>query len=176
LHCSSTAFATELGEHGCYRAHVRATFQNARQPISVLAVAAFVALAALAGWHSFRGSWNEVGSERLAYQSLTPLDREHAAVQALADPRALDFWKDHLRRGDRFYLNVAPTHTNIAAGWPAVLALVAGYYLVPAIGVAQADHATVVLSWDEPPRRAGVPLRSTTRLPGLDVSFSRVAP
>jgi hypothetical protein len=138
-------------------------------------VAAFVALAALAGWHSFRPSWTEVGTERLAYRNLTPLEREHTAVGGLADPRALDFWKAGLHRGDRYFLNVAPTHENIA-GWPLVLALVAGYYLVPGIGVAQADHANVVLSWDEPPKRAGVPLVSTKRLSGSDVSISRVAP
>jgi len=154
---------------------VLATLQNVRKPAGVLAVVAFVAIAALAGWHSFDGSWTEVGQQRLAYQAQTPLDREHAAVGALADPRVLDFWKSHLQRGDRFFLNVTPTHANIAAGWPAVLALVSEYYLVPAFGVAQADHANVILSWDEPPSRANVPLSSSVKLPGLNVTFSRVA-
>ncbi len=154
---------------------MHATAQNARRPIGVLAAVAFLALAGIGGARSFERVWTEVGQERLAYRVLTPLQREQTSISALADPRVLDFWKLHLRRGDRFYLNVAPTHPNIAAAWPAVLSLVAGYYLVPGIGVSDAQHATVVLSWDQPPSHAAVPLASTVKLPGFDVAFSRVA-
>jgi hypothetical protein len=161
---------------------MRLTLSNARMPLSVALAVAFIAVAGLGGWRTFHEVWTSVGTQRLVYEKLTPLDREHTAVGALADANVLDFWKARLHRGDRFYLNIAQKHPGITAWpkespWPAVLGLIADYYFIPAYGVNDVRSANVVLSWDARPARAGVPLASTERfgLPGYTVFFSRVA-
>jgi hypothetical protein len=161
---------------------MRHTLSDVRVPLSALLVAVFIAVAGIGSWRTFHAVWTTVGQQRMVYEQLTPLDREHTAVGALADPNVLDFWKSRLHRGDRFYLNIAQKHPGITAWpkespWPAILALIADYYFLPAYGVAQAKDANVVLSWDAAPKRAGVPFASTERLklPGFDVAFSRVA-
>jgi hypothetical protein len=161
---------------------MRRSLSDARRPMSALLAAAFISVAGLGSWRTFDAVWTTVGQQRLAYEHMTPLDREHTAVGALADPNVLDFWKSHLHRGDRFYLNIAQKHPGITAWpkespWPAILGLIADYYFIPAYGVNEVKDATVVLSWDAPPSRAGARLASTEKLklPGFNVSFSRVA-
>jgi hypothetical protein len=153
---------------------VRGRLLNARRPISVFAAAAFLALAAIGAWRSFDGVWTSVGTERLAYRGMTPFDRENAAAGGLADTRVLDFWAERVHRGDRYFLNVPPS-TKTQPQWFALLSQITGYYLVPAVRVNEPQRANVVLSWGRAPARAGLSLRSSVKLSGIDASVSRVA-
>jgi hypothetical protein len=148
---------------------------NARRPVSALVAAAFAFVVVIAVWHSFGGLWTTVGTERLQYRGMTLQGRVQASTWGLADVRVLQFWKDRLRKGDRYYLN-SPATTPTVPSWLALLGLISNYYLVPAERVLEARNATVILSWNLPPRRAGVPLAATTKLAGADVSISRVTP
>jgi hypothetical protein len=147
---------------------------RAGRPVSAYVAGVFLVLAAIAAWQSFGGLWTTVGTERLQYRGMTPLARVEASTWGLADPGVLDFWHAHLRRGDRYFLNVPPS-TKAISNWLPVLGLLTNYYLVPAERVLEASRATVVLSWGLPPRRAGVRLTSTTRDGHTDAFISRVA-
>jgi hypothetical protein len=154
---------------------VRPTLQNVRLRTSLIAVVAFLLLAAVGSWREVGSSWSNVAKQRVAYRGLTPLDRQNASSAGVADPRVLDFWAERVHRGDRYYLNVLPS-TRDFAEWPQVVGEIAGYFLAPATQVADPARATVVLSWDEHPGLVGLAFASSVTLPGTEVSVSRVGP
>jgi hypothetical protein len=143
---------------------------------SLIGVVAFVLLAAVGSWREAGSTWSSVAKQRVLYRGLTPLERQNASSAAVADPRVLDFWSEHVHRGDRYYLNLLPATPGFDVGWPQVVGEIAGYFLTPATQVANPARATVVLSWDEDPARVEVPLASSVPLPGTEVSVSRVKP
>ena len=107
---------------------------------------------------------------------MTPQQREHAVLDALPLPTfVFDFYRAHLRPGDRVYFQVLESGFGPFADLPTVVATVGRYYLLPAVGVARLEDADVVVSWEADPGLLGVEFEEQHR-DGLQLFFvSRIA-
>ena len=120
--------------------------------------------------------WAKLGRERARDAALTPQEREHAVLDALPLPAfPFDFYRAHLRPGDRVYFQVLESGFGPFADLPTVVATVGRYYLLPAVGVARLEDADVVVSWEADPGLLGVEFEEQHR-DGLQLFFvSRIA-
>jgi hypothetical protein len=133
-----------------------------RLVVTVLAAVALllaITSAVRAGPHA----WRALGAERRTYAGYTSTEDRHAFLAALrVDTQAFDFFASHLRKGDRFYLQVpVATDENIDELGAAEAA--SSFYLLPAVRTTDARDATVVLSYDADPRVLGLRLARRVR-------------
>jgi hypothetical protein len=144
----------------------------------VFAVGAVVAIA-FAGASAFMhgpDAWSKLGRERARDAALTAQERERAPLDALPLPaNVFDFYRAHLRLGDRVYFQVLESGFGPFADLPTVVATVGRYYLLPAVAVDRLEDANVVVSWEADPGLLGLQFEEQHRA-GLQLFFvSRVA-
>ena len=121
------------------------------------AVALFLAVALFSVTHAYPTDWNGLHEDRVHYEGLTPKEQAHAPGDHIPlSVDVFDFYRDRLRRGDRYFLQVQPgAFGNIDK--PTAVATFGRFYLLPAVLVDDLLRATVVLSWDADPRALGLP-------------------
>jgi hypothetical protein len=146
---------------------------SGKAPVATLLL---VACAALSGVRHAPESWERLGDGRARDAPLSANERVHAPIDALPLPsNVFDFYRDRLRRGDRYYLQVLPSGFGPFADLPTVVATVARFYLLPAVQVATLEEANVVLSWEADPGLLGIRFAEQHRA-GLQLFFvSRIA-
>ena len=131
-----------------------------------LALAGLLAVTALASSvKTYPESWRFLHREQAQFDGYTAQDRLEAAAYANGIPiDASNFFRSHLRRDDRYFVN-APATASFTAGVDrsAALQTFGRYYLLPAIAVTTASQATVVLSVGTDPKVLGLPLAEVVR-------------
>lgn len=134
---------------------------EARQRTVRLALAGLLAATALASTlKSYPESWRFLHREHAQFSGYTAQDRLEAAAYANGIPiDAFNFFRSHLRRGDRYFVS-APASASFTPGVDrsATLQTFGRYYLLPAIAVTTPGQATVVLSVGQDPKSLGLPL------------------
>ena len=126
-----------------------------------IALAGLLAATALASslW-TYPASWQFLRREHAQFDGYTAQDRLEAAAYANGIPiDAFNFFRSHLRRGDRYFVS-APASASFTPGVDrsAALQTFGRYYLLPAIAVTTPAQATVVLSVGQDPHSLGLPL------------------
>jgi hypothetical protein len=121
---------------------------RARRSLSEILAAVATAVALYSAWHSGGHAWRRIDEQYRAVASLTPLQRKHAAIDALPLPSDIfDFYAAHVGRGDRIYYQVLPSGFGPSLDLPTIVGRVGDFYLLPAVRASDLRHATVVLSW-----------------------------
>jgi hypothetical protein len=120
--------------------------------------------------------WSKLSRERARDAALTAQQREHAPLDALPLPaNVFDYYRAHLRLGDRVYFQVLESGFGPFADLPTVVATVGRYYLLPAVAVEGLEDANVVVSWEADPGLLGLQFVEQHRA-GLQLFFvSRIA-
>lgn len=95
------------------------------------------------------------------FQGLLPLDTER-------------FFAARLRRGERYYLQVAPGRYFTGVDLPTAVRTFGRFLLLPAIAVTDPRQAEVILSVGTDPRTLGLRLGRVERLEGRAASVARV--
>jgi hypothetical protein len=98
-----------------------------------------------------------LASTRAQGAGLTAEERVHSPGDTL--PLAMDrfdFWRQHLSKDDRYWLDVHQTGFGQFLDLPSAVAALSRFYLLPAVQSPSLAEATVVLSWDEDPARLGL--------------------
>ncbi|GEM_PF-5618466 len=131
-----------------------------------LALAGLLAATALASTlKTYPESWQFLRREQAQFTGYTAQDRLEAAAYANGIPiDAFNFFRSHLRRNDRYYVN-APASASFTPGVDrsAALQTFGRYYLLPAIAVTTPAQATVVLSVGTDPKTLGLPFAEVVR-------------
>jgi hypothetical protein len=124
-----------------------------------LILAGLLAATALASsLKTYPESLRFLNREHAQFSGYSAQDRLEAAAYANGIPiDAFNFFRSHLRRGDRFYVS-APRSASFTPGVDrsAALQTFGRYYLLPAIAVTTPAQATVVLSVGEDPKTLGI--------------------
>jgi hypothetical protein len=97
-------------------------------------------------------SWRLMRSQYVAYRGYSRAERDQAFITAIpvrAD--IFDFWRQWLRPGDRYWIQIPPEAFSANADKRLVVRTVAHLYLLPAIEAPDLGRADVVLSWDSDP-------------------------
>lgn len=139
----------------------------------IFAAGAAVAIAIAGGSALAHGPdlWAKLGRERARDAALTPKQREHAFLDALPLPaEVFDYYRAHLRSGDRVYFQVLDSGFGQFADLPTVVATAGRYYLLPAVAVERLEDANVVVSWEADPGLLGVQFEEQHRA-GLQLFF-----
>jgi hypothetical protein len=127
-------------------------------------IAAVVVVGALlwSGLSSFRTRWDAVGTQRVQWAPAPAIPNDLRFMNGLYDTSIVEFWRDHLRRGDLYYFNVPPSSASFP-DLPSGLSLFAGYALLPAQRVLRPDQASVILTADVDPALPGIRYTSTIK-------------
>ena len=143
-----------------------------------LALAGLLAATALASTlKSYPESWRFLHREQAQFKGYTAQDRLEAAAYANGIPiDAFNFFRAHLRREDRYFVN-APASASFTPGVDrsATLQTFGRYYLLPAIAVSTPGQATVILSVGTDPKALGLPFAEVVRDGSNPFWIARVA-
>ncbi|HEY3922200.1 MAG TPA: hypothetical protein VGL76_08810 [Gaiellaceae bacterium] len=118
---------------------------------SRIIVGGTIVLALASAMHSGRHIWWRIGQDHAAFSAYSAADRIHSPAAVIeVDGNTMDWYADHLAKGDRFYLQVDAEHD------PNQLRELAGYYLLPAVEVASPSQATAIVSYYTNPADLGI--------------------
>ena len=141
-------------------------------------VGLFLVLALASVVKTLPRTWDWLSTQRAQSARLSPLDRVQApGYKALLPVDVFDFFRAHLRRSDRFYVQVGgQPQSNFFRGVSRETALqtFGRFYLLPSVLVTDPRRADVVLSVGADPHALGLPLKSVVRSSSGDYSFARV--
>ena len=148
-------------------------------PLARLAlVALFVALALASVVRTLPRTWDWLSAQRTTFAGLSPAARAQApGLRAALPVEAFDFFRAHLRRRDRFYVQVggAPQQEFFrGVSRETAFRTFGRFYLLPSVLVDDPHAADVILSVGADPQRLGVALAPVTRSPNGDYSVARV--
>jgi hypothetical protein len=106
-------------------------------------------------WSAYVGvphTWRLMRAQHAQFAGYTRDDRDRA-FGALVPIRMdiFDFWRSHLQRGDRYWIQIPFEAFSTHATKGYVVRTIASPYLLPAIRVSKLADADVVLSWDADP-------------------------
>ncbi len=136
-----------------------------------IAVLGATILALGSAWHSAGHVWRRIGSDYRTYAPETAVTREHAAATAFGlDGYIFDWYRNFLVKGDRFYVQVDQGHN------PDVVRMFAGYYLLPAVEVADPSEATTIVSYFTDPSTLGLHYLTQQRNGLQPIFVSRLKP
>ena len=91
-------------------------------------------------------------NERARYVGLSPAERERAFGERIPlRMDVFDFYRSHLRRGDRYWVQVEASPFSTFADKATIVRGVGRMALLPAVEVERPQDADVILSWDSDP-------------------------
>jgi hypothetical protein len=151
-------------------------FGSIRATAALVAALAVVAALGYSGWHDVPHSWDLMRSQDAIYRGLTQAQRERAFGTQIPIPMdILDFWRDGLQPGDRYWIQMPPAPFASGADKRYITRNIAHLYFLPAIEASRPADATVVLTWDADPNALGLKY-SEQREAGLQLIYiSRLA-
>jgi hypothetical protein len=118
---------------------------------------------------------NRLRSERAEFVSLSAHEREQAyGTRIPLRMDVFDFYRAHLRAGDRYWIQVDPTPFSVFDNKAEIVRAVGRMALFPAVEANDPEDADVILSWDKDP--GSLPYRYSEQFrAGLQLLFvSRV--
>jgi hypothetical protein len=128
--------------------------------LRVTAAALFAVVALVSVLEFYVPTWNFMYSERITWDDVPALERARAPARELGLPPDLfEFYRDRLRRGDRYYFHVIQEPYG-TADLPTTVKAYGRYFFLPAILVDDPQEATVVLGWRLNPNDLGLPYES----------------
>ena len=137
-----------------------------------LALLLAITSAVRAGPHA----WRTLGAEHRSYAGYTSVEDRRAFLASLeVDSQAFDFFRSHLRKGDRFFLQV-PLGTDENIDELGAAEAASSFYLLPAVRTTDPRAATVVLSYQADPRTLGIRFARLVRDGRRPYVVSRPAP
>jgi hypothetical protein len=136
---------------------------------------AVVAALVYSAWRDVPHSWRFMKTQHSVYAGYTAAQRDREFGNHVPiDMGILDFWRDGLLPGDRYWIQMPHEVFSTNGDKRYVARLIAHLYLLPAIEARRPADATVVLSWDAIPnalhlrygqqREAGLQLIFTSRV------------
>lgn len=137
-------------------------------------VCAAIALASAA--LTLPDTWSWLSEQRRESEELSATDRFQAAGFGNFLPvGGFDFFRTHVRRGDRVYVH-ARTGTSVrGVDFPTAARTFARYYLLPAIVVDDLHEATVVVTVARDARELGLAYASVLESDGGTFTVARVS-
>ena len=106
----------------------------------------------VSAWRNVPHSWRLMRNEHAQFVGYNRAQRDQAFGDLIPlRMDILDFWRAHLRAGDRYWIQIPHEAFSPAADKKLVVRTVAHLYLLPAIETRRLANATVVLSWDSDP-------------------------
>ena len=151
-------------------------FGSIRAAVALVAALSVVAALAYSGWRDVPHSWDMIRAQQSIARGLTQAQRERAFGVRIPMPMDIfDFWRDGLRPGDRYWIQMPPAPFASDADKRYIARNIAHVYFLPAIEASSPADATIVLTWDADPN--ALPLKySEQREAGLQLIYiSRVA-
>ena len=133
------------------------------------AAAALAALvvALASGIRDYRGTWDSLAAQRSEFSRLSPVERaQEPGTAQLLPVDAFDFFRAHVRKGERYAIVVKPGSFQAGVDRPQAARLFARYYLLPAIQVADPTRAQIVFTVGVDPHTLGLPLGSVDKFGG----------
>jgi hypothetical protein len=128
------------------------------------AVVLFLTLALVSTLRSFGDTWSFLTDQREGYADLTADNRNVVPeFQGLIPVSAQSFLFDHLRRDDRYYVQVQPGTFFTGVDLPTAVRTFARFSLLPAVAVTDPADADVVISFGADPRQLGLRYSSIAR-------------
>lgn len=122
-----------------------------RALVVVCAALAFVSAAL-----TLPDTWRWLSSQHSELRELTPVDRYQAAgFNSRLPVGGFDFFRTHVRRGDRVFVLARPGTSLRGVDFPTATRTFARYYLLPATVVDDLADATVVIAVGADPRGLG---------------------
>ena len=101
-------------------------------------------------------TWRWLSSQHAELRELTPVDRYQAAgFNSRLPVGGFDFFRTHVRRGDRVFVLARPGTSLRGVDFPTATRTFARYYLLPATVVDDLAEATVVVAVGADPRGLG---------------------
>jgi hypothetical protein len=113
----------------------------------VAAVGAFLFLAVLSTGRTFDDTWSFLADQRESYADLTRAEPNIVPeFQTLLPVAVANFFTARMRRGDRFYVQVADGPFIAGVDYPTAVRTFARFEFLPAVAVTDPHDADVVLS------------------------------
>jgi hypothetical protein len=138
---------------------------RARAGATAAVVALVVALAS--GVKDFRGTWDWLTRQREQFARLSATERaQEPGTAQLLPVDAFDFFRSHVRKGERYAIVVKPGSFATGVDRPQAARLFARYYLLPAVQVPDVARAQVVFTVGIDPRTLGVRLGKIDKFSG----------
>ncbi len=128
-----------------------------------LAVAVVVALAFASSQKTLPRSWGFMAAQLELYGNVSADVRDRTPGYAIGLPvEYFDFYREHLRRGERYYLYVPAAPDALVESLPPgvdlpdAVRLFGRFYLLPAIQVNEPERADIILTFRSDPRDLGI--------------------
>jgi hypothetical protein len=126
-----------------------------------------LAVALVSGLKDYRGTWNWLSGQRSQFAHLSKTQRaQEPGVAQLLPVDAFDFFRSHLRKGDRYFVAAEPGSFQTGVDRAQAARIFSRYYLLPSIQVAEPRRADFVLTVGLDPHTLGVPLARVWKFPG----------
>jgi hypothetical protein len=126
-----------------------------------------LAVALVSGFKDYRGTWNWLSGQRSQFVHFSATQRtQEPGVAQLLPVDAFDFFRSHLREGDRYFIAAKPGRFQAGVDRAQATRIFSRYYLLPSIQVAEPQRADFVLTVGLDPRTFGVPLNRVWKFPG----------
>lgn len=136
---------------------------DARQAAALAALV--VALAS--GIKDYRGTWNWLSGQHRQFAGMSAQARaQEPGTAQLLPVDAFDFFRARVHRGDRYFLAVEAGAFATGVSREQAGRIFGRFYLLPAVQVADPQHADVVLTVGIDPRTLGVPLGTVQKFGG----------
>ena len=125
-------------------------------PARAAVVVAF-AVALVSGAKDYRATWHWLSGQRAQFAHFSETDRrQEPGVAQLLPVDAFEFFRSHLRKGDRYVVEAEPKGFQTGVDAAQATRIFSRYYLLPAIQVADPRALITVVGLTRMP--PGVPL------------------
>jgi hypothetical protein len=126
-----------------------------------------LAVALVSSLKDYRGTWNWLSGQRAQFVHLSKTERaQEPGVAQLLPVDAFDFFRAHLRKGDRYFIAARPGRFQAGVDRAQAARIFSRYYLLPSIQVAEPRRADFVLTVGLDPHAFGVPLTRVWKFSG----------
>jgi hypothetical protein len=131
------------------------------------AVVLAFAVALVSGAKDYRGTWDWLSGQRAQFADFSATERaQEPGVAQLLPVDAFDFFRSHLRKGDRYLVEAQPKSFQTGVDAAQATRIFSRYYLLPAIQVDDPARADFVITVGVDPHTAGVPLARVWKFAG----------
>ena len=138
--------------------------------------ALFVVVAAISIGMTLPDTWSWIGDQRAEFGDYSERDRvEIAAFDNRIPFEPFAFFRQHVRRGDRFFVFAREGNSVRGVDFSTASRTFARYYLQPAILVDDPANATVVLAIGRAPAETGFRFKSILRGPRGEYAVARIS-
>jgi hypothetical protein len=111
-----------------------------------------VVLLAVSAVREMSPALDRLQNDRNRFGSMSQAERERAYIDLIPlRTDVFDFYRSHLRPGDRYWVQVDPGAFSEFSDYATVVRSVGRMALIPAVEAERPEDADVILSWDKDP-------------------------